>query len=113
MYKAKFDFCKKKIKGEYNITKKDVIANFNLELKPDLSNYATKEDLDRVSGTYTHEQAIASDVWVIHHNLNKRPSVTVVDTAETEQIPDEKVYNDENTITLYFISEFSGKAYLN
>lgn len=67
----------------------------------------------RLATHYTHEQAIASDVWVIHHNLGKRPSVTVVDTAESEQIPDEKEYNDDNTVTLYFLSEFAGKAYLN
>lgn len=63
--------------------------------------------------TYIHEQGIASDVWVIEHNLNKKPSVTVVDTAEEEQIPDRKVYNNKNVVTLYFLSEFAGKAFLN
>ena len=112
MYKAKFDFCKKRIKGEYNITQKDVIANFNLELKPDLNKYATKEDLDRVSGTYTHEQAIASDVWVIHHNLGKRPSITIVDSADNVVEGAEK-YIDDNIIELRFNGAFKGKAYLN
>lgn len=62
---------------------------------------------------YTHEQGIASDVWVIEHNLNKEPSVTVVDSADEEHIPDRKVYNNKNQVTLYFLSEFAGKAYLN
>jgi hypothetical protein len=62
---------------------------------------------------YTHEQWLASDVWVIEHNLNKEPSVTVVDSAEEEHIPDKKVYNSKNKVTLYFLSEFTGKAYLN
>jgi hypothetical protein len=62
---------------------------------------------------YTHEQGIASSVWVIKHNLNKEPSVVVVDTADEEQIPDRKVYNNKNQVTLYFLSEFAGKAYLN
>lgn len=62
---------------------------------------------------YTHEQGVASDTWVIEHNLNKKPSVTVVDTADEEQIPDRKKYNNKNTVTLYFLSEFAGKAYLN
>lgn len=63
--------------------------------------------------TYIHEQGIASDIWVIEHNLNKKPSVTVVDSADEEQIPDRKIYNTKNTVTLYFLSEFAGKAYLN
>lgn len=112
VYKAKFDFCKKKIKGEFGIQKQDVKANFNLELKPDLSRYATKEDLDRVSGTYIHEQGIASDIWVINHNLDKRPSVTVVDTADTVFMA-EVVYNDNNTCTVYINGATKGKAYLN
>ena len=63
--------------------------------------------------TYVHEQGVASNVWVIQHNLNKKPSVTVVDTADEEQVPDRKEYNNENTITLYFLAGFKGKAYLN
>ena len=65
------------------------------------------------SKTYVHDQEIAEDTWVIHHNLGKRPSVTVVDTADEEQIPDRKVYNDENTVTLYFLAGFKGTAFLN
>lgn len=72
----------------------------------------TPHTLNKVT-TYTHEQGIASDVWEIEHNLNKKPSVTVVDTADEEQIPDRKVYNTKNKVTLYFLSEFAGKAYLN
>lgn len=72
----------------------------------------TPHTLHKVT-TYTHEQGIASDVWEIEHNLNKKPSVTVVDTADEEQIPDRKVYNTKNKVTLYFLSEFAGKAYLN
>lgn len=62
---------------------------------------------------YVHEQGIASKVWVINHNLNKRPSITVVDTADEEQIPEKKEYNNNNTVTLYFLAEFKGKAILN
>ena len=65
------------------------------------------------SANYTHEQGIASKEWIIVHNLEKEPSVVVVDTAGEEQIPDRKVYNSKNQVTLYFLSEFAGKAYLN
>lgn len=62
---------------------------------------------------FVFTQGIASDVWEIEHTLNKEPSVTVVDTANEEQIPDRKVYNSKNKVTLYFLSEFAGRAILN
>lgn len=65
------------------------------------------------SETYIHKQFIASDTWVINHNLNKQPAVDVVDSAEQVQLPNDKEYNDKNTVTLYFLSSFAGKAYLN
>lgn len=57
-------------------------------------------------------QAIASDVWEIKHDLNKYPSVTVVDSADSVVIGD-VTYIDENNVRLTFSDAFSGKAYLN
>lgn len=57
-------------------------------------------------------QAIAIDVWEIKHNLNKYPSVTVVDSADSIVIGD-VTYIDENNVRLTFSGAFSGKAYLN
>ena len=71
---------------------------------------------DRViitSTTFVFEQGIASDTWVINHNLNKRPSIIVVDTLDRVQIPDDIYYNSDNTITVMFLAAFAGKAYLN
>lgn len=65
------------------------------------------------SVTYIYEQGIATDTWVIAHNLNKYPSCFAVDSSGTVQMPDNIVYNNENQITVYFISAFAGKAYLN
>ena len=62
---------------------------------------------------FIHEQGVASNVWIIEHNLNKKPSVTVVDTADEIQVPDTIIYNNKDTITISFLSEFAGKAYLN
>lgn len=62
---------------------------------------------------FVFEQAIASDTWIIEHNLSKYPSVMVVDSAGNAQIPDEIQYNSENKITVTFISAFAGTAYLN
>lgn len=61
---------------------------------------------------YKHEQSIASNEWIINHNLNKYPSVTVVDSAGTKIYCDAE-YIDANTVKLKFSSEFCGMAYLN
>lgn len=62
--------------------------------------------------TYIHEQAIASDTWEIEHNLNKKPSIMVVDTADTV-IEGAENYIDENNVVIHFNSAIKGKAYLN
>lgn len=112
MYKAKFNFCKKKIVADYELKKKDITANFNLNITPSVSNLVTKEELKKATDTFVFEQGIASDTWVIEHNLNKRPSITVVDSADNVVEGAEK-YIDENTVEIYFNGSFKGKAYLN
>ncbi len=62
--------------------------------------------------TYTHPQGAASAVWVITHNLGKRPSVTVQDSA-FDAVDGDVFYNDTNTLTITFSAAFSGVAYLN
>lgn len=57
-------------------------------------------------------QAIASDVWEIKHDLNKYPSVTIVDSADSV-VTGDVAYIDENNVRLTFSGAFSGKAYLN
>jgi len=62
--------------------------------------------------TYEFEQAITSDTWTITHNLNKKPSVTVVDSANNV-VEGAREYIDKNTVTIKFNGAFKGKAYLN
>ena len=62
--------------------------------------------------TYIHSQDSASDTWDVTHGLNKKPSVTVVDSAETVVLGDVE-YVDNNEVKIYFDSQFSGKAYFN
>lgn len=61
---------------------------------------------------YIHNQRVASDYWLIDHNLNKYPAVSVVDSAGTV-VSGDITYNNVNTLTIKFIGAFSGKAYLN
>ena len=61
---------------------------------------------------YTHVQGVPNVQWNITHNLEKKPSVTVVDSADTD-VMGEIIYIDNNNVQLNFSAAFSGKAYLN
>ena len=95
---------------EYNYDK--------LENKPkindvELTDNKTLEDLGIVNDkNYLHIQSVASNEWIINHNLNKYPSVSVIDSAENEVIG-EVEYIDTNNLKLKFAGSFSGKATLN
>ena len=64
------------------------------------------------TATYEHDQGLPSAIWTITHNLEKFPSVSVVDTAGTH-IMGEVTYISFNQLTINFTSAVSGKAYLN
>lgn len=61
---------------------------------------------------FTYEQLTPSAQWDIQHNLNKRPSVSIVDSANTEVVG-EIIYLDNNNVRLIFAAAFSGKVYFN
>lgn len=61
---------------------------------------------------FTFVKYVPSNEWIITHNLEKYPSVTVVDSADTI-IVGEITYLDMNTLKITFQAAFSGKAYLN
>lgn len=61
---------------------------------------------------YTHTQSTPSSTWSIEHNLGKKASVTVVDSADSVVYGDIE-YTDLNNLTITFNGAFSGKAYLN
>jgi len=60
---------------------------------------------------YTHDQSTPSSVWTITHELNRRPSVSVVDTADS-LVEGAVDYVSLNQLTITFNAPFSGKAYL-
>lgn len=62
--------------------------------------------------SFTFTQSSPATSWSITHNLSKKPSVTVVDSADTVVVGDVE-YNDLNSLTITFTAAFSGKAYLN
>ena len=62
--------------------------------------------------TFEFDQGQPALVWTIQHNLNKFPSVSVVDTANTV-VNSQVNYIDKNNITINNTAQFAGKAYLN
>lgn len=61
---------------------------------------------------FTYTQVLPSATWDVTHNLNKKPSVTVVDSADSVVIGDVQYLNN-NQVRLTFVGAFSGKAYFN
>jgi hypothetical protein len=62
--------------------------------------------------TYTFTQPTPSATWVVTHNMNKFPSVSIVDSAGNI-VEGDTIYNTLNSCTLNFQGSFSGKAYFN
>ena len=78
-----------------------------------LEGNKTSEELNIVGDKeFVYIQSTSSDVWMIQHNLNKYPSVTVVDSGNSV-VTGEVIYIDKNNIQITFASTFSGKAYCN
>ena len=68
---------------------------------------------------FVHTQSTADATWQVTHNLGKYPSVSVVDTSETEVVG-KVIYKDWDTgnssttkLQILFTAAFAGKAFLN
>ena len=77
----------------------------------------TQSDIDDWNSTiedknYLHTQSISSDSWVVVHNLNKYPSVCVIDSAGT-RLEGAITYDSLNQVTISFAGDTSGTATLN
>ena len=96
---------------EFNLNKENPIkADFEVQ---DIQPIDVELTLDSGADKhFVYEQGIASDTWVIEHNLNKYPSVSLVDSAGTQFDADVE-YNDENTCTVRMNGATTGKAFLN
>lgn len=61
---------------------------------------------------FIYNQPTPSDRWEIKHNLNKFPSITVVDSAGSVVVG-EYEFVDSSTVICTFSGAFSGVCYLN
>jgi hypothetical protein len=100
----------------------EFIATFNLEQpQRETANFTIQENDINVTFDiaqagkdkyFVFEQAISNQTWDIIHNLNKKPSVTIVDEYDRVVVPDVQ-YIDDNHIIVSFNFAFKGWAYLN
>lgn len=62
--------------------------------------------------TIEYTQRVASSEWVITHNMDKYPSVTIVDSGGNAVMGDVQ-YLSKQEIRVTFSAAFAGTAYLN
>lgn len=79
------------------------------ELEND-AGYITADDIPAAQ-SFIHEQLTPSSLWVITHNLNRYPTVTVTDSSGNVVVGDIK-HTSLNTTEISFSAAFAGKAIL-
>lgn len=67
---------------------------------------------EQIRDYYLHDQQVPSATWVVLHNMNKYPSINIVDIAN-DIIMGETRYDSLNQLTITFTAAIAGKAYLN
>lgn len=66
----------------------------------------------RGGDTFVFEFDSSQLSWVINHNLNKKPAIIVVDSADNA-LTCETEFVDFNNVRITFNAPFKGTAYLN
>lgn len=102
--------------GDVNVNDIVVVSFYNDDVSEGLIIANLSNNANNVqpgdNNTYTHNQLSATTEWIIKHDLNKYPNVTVVDSAGSVVIGD-ITYISENEVRVNFTAAFLGKAYLN
>lgn len=95
-------------------TKKGIIriATDEEAIAGNIDNIAITPSTLKLVTNYVHEQAIASDTWIINHNLNKYPSITLTYTSG-EVFMANTEYTSLNQVIINLDSATTGFAYLN
>jgi len=96
--------------------KDEIIISDSQSSSPNLKTKTTNIDalskIINLKSTFVFSQSVPSATWTVIHDLNKFPSVTVVNSHKEEVIGDLK-YDTTNQLTLTFSAPFSGQAYIN
>lgn len=78
-----------------------------------LEGNKTTEELNiETDANFIYEQTEASAEWIIVHNLNKYPAVSIIDSAGDEVVGNVH-YDSVNQVTITFTGAFKGTATLN
>lgn len=94
----------------YNMELEFVTGNNDIQA---LQYYSIQIDnVESADKHFEFIQGVPATTWDITHNLDKFPSITVVDTADTTVIGSYD-YITKNRVILNFSSAFAGKAFLN
>ena len=90
----------------------NVLLNRDLPDQHPIAAITNLQEILNKLWTFTYEQGVASDTWTITHNLGRKPSVVVVDSADNVFYPAVQ-YIDLNTLVVTMNGATTGKAYLN
>ena len=94
----------------YNMELEFVTGNNNIQA---LQYYSIQIDnVENADKHFEFIQGVPATAWDITHNLDKFPSISVVDTADTTVIGSYD-YVTKNRVILNFSQPFAGKAFLN
>lgn len=104
-----FDIQKIEETEKDNIT---VIVSDTIKNTVKASDLTDGTFLKFISDNFIFNQAIPSSTWHITHNLDKYPSVTIVDSSNKVVIGAIQ-YISTSAIDVTFTGEFAGKAYLS
>ena len=77
-----------------------------------IGNPAVTNNIFTTDANHVQTQGSPAAQWVVDHNLGKKCSVTVIDSAN-EVVIGQVTYNSDNRVTLDFDGSFSGKAFFN
>ena len=103
------DYILKRVNSNY-VSK--IVAGTNITISPSSGEGVVTISAPSTDKNFVYTQGAPASTWNVNHNLNKFPSVSVVDSANNDVIGDVQ-YVDVNNLTITFSSSFSGKAYLN
>lgn len=71
-----------------------------------------EEEIQESSNTFIYEQGIPATEWVINHDLNKRPSIDLVD-YNGKVFEADREYTSDNQVIIRLDNAGTGYAYLN
>ena len=98
-----------------SVVELDFMASWDMRTSQDkikvLEVLLSSNNTSGSTNNFTFQQDLASSVWTIPHNLNRKPSVTVYDNLN-QVIYADVSYVDENTVRVVHGRPIIGSAYL-